>query len=421
MFTLPFILAAGSLPLILGAPVASNVSGLSADVGSEHSLKERGSTTYITVFGGNGEVSNGWPEVSAWVEFNQMFDNNKDEMSKSCAQWGVENTQPSEMTSIKNHVESLASSSGVDKRVIFAVIMQESNGCVRAPTSDNGASNPGLMQSYYGTGSCNNGTVLTPCPDSVIGEMVADGTTGTNGLQYCLNRYGGTGNVANYYKALVCYNAGSVPADGNLGQNTATPCYASDVVNRLLGWDTGPSSCTSDVVKTLTSSHWSGSSSSGSGDTGSDTGSSSSSSVASSANPAATYQPTTTWPAAATTTTSSTSVYTPPAEAETTTQPAWTPTASAQPVWTPTTTSSTVAPAANTVVPSAASGSGSALPKYPYAISSCQQYTDVEEGDYCEKVESQYGITLAQFLGWNPGLYGSCSNLWKGYQYCVKA
>lgn len=45
--------------------------------------------------------------------------------------------------------------SGIDARVILAVILQESTGCVRVITTAYSHDNPGLMQSFNGTGSCN--------------------------------------------------------------------------------------------------------------------------------------------------------------------------------------------------------------------------------------------------------------------------
>lgn len=70
--------------------------------------------------------------------------------------------------------------------------MQESGGCVRAPTTNYGHDNPGLMQTFEGRGSCNThklvdgvlsdeGVVETPCPDEVIERMVREGTRGIDG------------------------------------------------------------------------------------------------------------------------------------------------------------------------------------------------------------------------------------------------
>ena len=97
------------------------------------------------------------------------------------------------------------------------------------------------MQSHDGSGTC-DGT--NPCPDSQIKQMLTDGVHGTSsgdGLQQCLTQCPSSG-AQSYYQAAVIYNSGNLPS--NLDDNTATPCYASDVANRLMGWTTGTSGCT---------------------------------------------------------------------------------------------------------------------------------------------------------------------------------
>lgn len=307
------------------------------------------------------------------------FENNRGVMKGSCAQWAVPDNSDEEIDHIKHSVQTVAQSSGVDPRFILAVIMQESNGCVRVPTTSYSVSNPGLMQSHAGTGSCNDGTnVLTPCPKSQILQMVKDGAEGTAsgaGLKQCLAQVGGRGGrVSTYYRAARCYNSGSVAPSGNLGQGIATPCYVSDIANRLLGWSVGPSHCKDSVIGSLTGSSWIGSLLGGS-----------SSESSSTPEPSSTSEP----------------VATPtPALPTETVLPAAT--SSAEPTPTP-------------------SASSSAPPIYPSAISSCQQYTTVVPGDYCDTIDAQYGISIAQLRSWNTGLDAACSNLWAGYQYCVKA
>jgi len=363
---------------------------------SKHSLSGRSSNLYAAVFGGTGQVSDGWPAITNWVStFDDMFESNKEIMGSSCAQWSVADTTESEMADVKTAISKIAGESGVDARFILAIIMQESNGCVRVPTTDNGVVNPGLMQSHNGKGSCNiNGAVQNPCPASEIEQMIRDGTMGTadgDGLQQLIAANGGSSDAASYYKAARCYNSGSIASNGNLGAGIATHCYASDIANRLLGWSAGTSSCNANTIASLTGSTWTGSSSSGS------SGSSSSSSTTSSATGVTTILPE---PAAPTATSTSTTATVPTATVVAVTQ-----TPQAQPI--------TAAPSAT------ASTSGAEI--YPYAVSPCQEYYTVVDGDYCQKVETQFGITAAQLQAWNTGLDGACSNLWKGYQYCVKA
>ncbi len=125
-------------------------------------------------------------------------------------------------------------------------MMQESKGCVRAPTTNYGVTNPGLMQSHDGAGSCNNGAVQNPCPSSEITQMITDGATGTaagDGLKQCMSESKAT-DVSEYYKAARIYNSGSVASSGNLQDGIATHCYASDVANRLTGWVKAATACT---------------------------------------------------------------------------------------------------------------------------------------------------------------------------------
>ncbi|GIK07548.1 hypothetical protein Aspvir_003214 [Aspergillus viridinutans] len=404
MLVIPFILAAGSLPtLISGLPVPSFPSSEVTTEVSTQSLQKRG----YTVLGGTGEVTDGWPSMSDWFPtFEEMFEANKITLKSSCAQWNVENNSDEEIEHLCSSIQSVASSTGVDARFILAIVMQESNGCVRVPTTDNGVVNPGLMQSHDGPGSCNRGSPLTPCPASQITQMITDGTAGTaagDGLKQCLAQAGGTGDVAAYYRAARIYNSGSLAPSKNLGQGIATHCYVSDIANRLTGWTTGPSSCDSNTIGELTSAV-SGAFSGGAG-------SSATSAPTTTSAPAPTILPTTTTP---TTTTPTTAPTTSSSSSCTTTPTVPTP----EP-----TIPVPVPPVASTPTdaPTASSSPSAAAPIYPYATSSCQEYYTVQTGDYCLKVEAETGITAAQLLEWNTGLDEPCTNLWLGYQYCIKA
>jgi len=188
-----------------------------------------------------------------------MWSNNLPLISISCTQFGQENNSDEENDDIKSAIQSVASSSGVDARFILAVMMQESKGCVRTPTTNYGVNNPGLMQSHDGAGSCNNGGVQDPCPQSEITQMIKDGATGTaagDGLEQTLSeaqatdvskcvassrlsytiKFPVTDIISRYYKAARIYNSGSIAASGKLEDGIATHCYASDIANRLTGW-----------------------------------------------------------------------------------------------------------------------------------------------------------------------------------------
>lgn len=43
----------------------------------------------------------------------------------------------------------------------------------------------------------------------------------------------------------------------------------------------------------------------------------------------------------------------------------------------------------------------------------------IQSGDFCARVQDQFGITFAQLQAWNPSLLSDCSNLALGEAYCV--
>ncbi|KAI7973351.1 hypothetical protein EIK77_002290 [Talaromyces pinophilus] len=398
------ILAAGSLPaLIFGAPVPSLLSRDVA-VADVQSLQTRSSSSYTTLFGGDGTTAAGWPSMDSWVAtYDEMFEANKATMSAGCSAYGFENDSEDEINDINNAIKSVSASSGVDARFILAIVMQESTGCVRVGGTNNGVFNPGLMQSHNGKGTCNTGVPLSPCPSDEITQMITDGTTGTvdgPGLQQLLQeaaspKYGASGATM-YYLAARMYNSGSIAPDGNLGQGGATACYASDVANRLLGWSTGPTACQAAEIASLTY-----------------------------AKPASGGDSS---PAPTTTTDPVASATAPAVSVTVSLDPTATATPTATPIDTtpvapPTTTTTTTPPAATSAATSSTSSATTTLlgPVYPGAVSTCQQWTLVVSGDYCLEVENDVGISASQFMDWNPGLDAACSNLWLGYEYCVKA
>jgi len=183
----------------------------------------------------SGPASN-FPDPSEWVSFDAMFEANRPIMSQSCGwnNWGPDNSNHLN-NYIKTYIQDVARDSLVDHRIILAIIMQESNGCLRVPTTNNGVRNPGLMQSH-------NGMEFNPAaPCTTIHQMIIDGTQGTvdgDGLVQLVNTYG------DYYSAARAYNSGSIASSGNLSDgNGATSCYVSDIANRLTGWTDATSTC----------------------------------------------------------------------------------------------------------------------------------------------------------------------------------
>jgi len=195
-----------------------------------------GSTTVNTDYTYYSGTSASFPDSSQWVSFDAMFEANRPLMKQSCGwnNWGPDNTDHL-INYMKKYIQAVARETLVDHRAILAVIMQESGGCLRVPTTNNGVSNPGIMQSH-------NGMAFIPAaPCTSIKQMIMDGTAGTaygDGLVQLINTYG------DYYSAFRAYNSGSVAPSGNLSDgNGATPCYVSDIANRLMGWTLKPSAC----------------------------------------------------------------------------------------------------------------------------------------------------------------------------------
>ncbi|KAL4812080.1 hypothetical protein BDW67DRAFT_179034 [Aspergillus spinulosporus] len=58
-------------------------------------------------------------------------------------------------------------------------------------------------------------------------------------------------------------------------------------------------------------------------------------------------------------------------------------------------------------------------PILPGTTAECYEWYVVQSGDYCGKVQDQFGITFGQFQTWNPALADDCSNLLLGVAYCV--
>ncbi|ETS01948.1 hypothetical protein M419DRAFT_35757 [Trichoderma reesei RUT C-30] len=204
-----------------------------------------------TMYWGDGSTGAGWPAQSRWVSFQNMFDNYKNQMFAACA--NLPTPQPNdsgpEVGAIWDGIQQAAAATGVDHRLILAVIMQESHGCVRVHTTNGGVRNPGLMQDHNGSATCNeNGRVQNPCPSATIYQMISEGTAGTSsgdGLANCINQ-SGRNDVSAFYRAARIYNSGSISSTGQLQNGIATHCYASDIANRLTGWVNAPNGCNCD-------------------------------------------------------------------------------------------------------------------------------------------------------------------------------
>lgn len=185
-------------------------------------------------------------------------------MKESCSQFGQANNSDEEIQAIHDAIEQVAAQTYVDHRFILAVVMQESGGCVRAPTTYGSVANPGLMQDHAGSATCYG---VNPCPASTITQMISEGSKRSNhhlkmrkmandasaagtssgdGLANCLNEAPAGSGAQAFYQAARIYNSGSIDSSGDLGKGVATHCYASDIANRLTGWVTAQKTCTLD-------------------------------------------------------------------------------------------------------------------------------------------------------------------------------
>ncbi|KAK5110794.1 hypothetical protein LTR62_005505 [Meristemomyces frigidus] len=181
-----------------------------------------------------------FPTPDKWISFENMWAGNLYAMKHACRtlKEGKDNSD-SDNEYIYSAIQNRAAASLVDHRLILAIILQESHGCVRVgeTTSVSGVTNPGLMQSH-------NGHIYSSsAANASIYQMVQDGTQGTNqsagyGLVQNLDMYGDA------YSAARGYNSGFIPKSGNLSEAAgATACYVSDVANRLTGWANATSTC----------------------------------------------------------------------------------------------------------------------------------------------------------------------------------
>lgn len=168
------------------------------------------------------------------------------------------NNSPEELHDLKSSIPQAAKYAGVPPAFFLAMMMQESDGCVRVGTTSNAVTNPGLMQSNNGEGNCYD---ISPCPPDMIKLMLMDGAgQGRDfGLQQALTLFEGSPEPAKFYRAARAYNAGpnGVIVE-HLEFGGATRCYASDIANRLLGWThRADRACPFDGAINIPSQTWS--------------------------------------------------------------------------------------------------------------------------------------------------------------------
>ncbi|KAH8657617.1 hypothetical protein BGZ60DRAFT_383824 [Tricladium varicosporioides] len=204
-----------------------------------------GSVAY-THFKGDGSPAQGWPTDDKWVTFDSMFTNNTPLLAKV--------NSAAEIKAIRSAIESQSKATGVDPRLILAVIMEESTGNLYVKTTispDGTVHNPGIMQCHEGVATCFG---LSPgtCPAPTILAMITEGVSGTakgDGLSqtFATAKTQATGARAAYIAARI-YNSGNYEGGDLAGGRVATPCYASDIANLMVGFVGDQSPCKLNLV-----------------------------------------------------------------------------------------------------------------------------------------------------------------------------
>ncbi|KAI4254434.1 MAG: hypothetical protein LQ352_003105 [Teloschistes flavicans] len=202
---------------------------------------------------GNGSVFAGWPKKADWMSYEDMFTHNIHLIKNSCTIYHVPLNTPLEIQAIHNATLLIGIETNLDPRFILAIILQESSGCVRVPTSYYSVRNPGLMQDHNGPATCNEDAApVYPCPYTAIEEMIREGSAGTTDamgrpqmglVEAWRGAEGRLDGASRWYRTSRIYNSGSVDPSGDLGLGVATHCYASDVANRLTGWSLAEDRC----------------------------------------------------------------------------------------------------------------------------------------------------------------------------------
>ncbi|KAK0639731.1 hypothetical protein B0T16DRAFT_247783 [Cercophora newfieldiana] len=64
-------------------------------------------------------------------------------------------------------------------------------------------------------------------------------------------------------------------------------------------------------------------------------------------------------------------------------------------------------------------GISTPTPTQPGMVANCNRFHKVASGDQCGTIASRYGVSLANFYSWNPGVGNNCQSLWLDTYCCV--
>ncbi|KAF2665286.1 hypothetical protein BT63DRAFT_60689 [Microthyrium microscopicum] len=384
------LLAAGSFTqIVLAAPHGASASA--------HQLSKR-STDHYRMYVGTADAPV-WPVANEWWDtFDDMFKGNIEVIRNGCSQFHVPNNSDQEIATIFTATGDIGREVGMDPRFILAIMLEESNACVRAPTTNNGVRNPGVMQSHNGAGTCNDGHVQSPCPKDAIYQMIRDGVQGTaygDGLRQLVSKAPGPADNK-YFAAARMYNSGSIDPSGHLENGVATHCYVSDVANRLRGWVRAQKNCHLDGAPPPALSHYP------------DTSNYDMSFIPGFGGKSAAPTPA---PAAAPEPAPAPVPVPVPAPAHVSKAP--------EPEPAPAPASVPIPEPVHVEQPSKPQAAFSNM-RAPGVTTECAKYYLVQHGDFCLKVGEMFGISFEILRQMNVALDEQCSNLWLGYDYCVQ-
>jgi hypothetical protein len=164
-----------------------------------------------------------FPKINTWLSFEDMFNRNKNSMFST-------GDTGEDVGRIFNAIVE-AAKIGVDERVIFGIIMQESHGDVgvRTTVSPDGIPTAGLMQ----CSGCQGFPGQHGLRQDQITAMVRGGT---QHFKQNLQNWGNALSECSIYPALREYNSGSVNPNDLSDARGATASYVSDIAQRFTGW-----------------------------------------------------------------------------------------------------------------------------------------------------------------------------------------
>ena len=184
-----------------------------------------------------GNTADTMPSKDKWASWDSLWEGNQKLLKTACSNLGqgTDNTEEQNKW-IGDAIQKVAKDTMVDARFILAIVMQESHGCVNVGATNNGVSNPGLMQSHNGESFCGSDKSPEEQQKS-IEQMVRDGVQGTSdgaGLIQGIDKYG------DIFAAARKYNSGSCDPFNLNNAFTSTKSYVQSVANRMTGYVMSP-------------------------------------------------------------------------------------------------------------------------------------------------------------------------------------